>query len=614
MNTASDLVIYQAKAAISKACEGRKCLPDCLRRIERAEVGRLPPAPSASHGAKAAKRTPGAMRVHPAARVRAVAGAARAAWRAFAFRARSARGRVAGMLRALSARLSAHLRPLKNAIAAVALTLGVTCPAMRAVGAICTWNGASYTCNGEGGNYVVVSGGGGDGSDVPIVITNIVGTCTNCVAMSPEYVRNWKAEADGHLSFSLTELDRVRSSYLSESIDRITPYTKKCDRGGLDLVDETRPTYSNFFVRVGLKHPNGSGGPAKNKAAELVNGLGYSNVTGSGLEKYMAKYSQYDGAAAAFNEVADQAIIVTNRLRQAYDSIYQVQNRISTLKINLDDLSDEHCTAQWDGPSSISPDHGSAIVTNQVSGDWCTYEQGIMIIDTLQALEDWIDREEKYLQSVTNWISAVDSTIVANLNTSYGAIPSAENLGGDWRDVYLAGQRTQWGYEPTNILARMELLLYGLSGVGTNSTDVAEETGIDPTDADTAGDSAASALEDLSLDGSGPSGDFDTISDALGRFYRRFSSLTGAQFAGQQVSASYSVEIGEQRYDVPAFQLDTQHSRIANTAQLMCRSFLVILYLLGAAYAGFRFYAVFLAFVVKYAKWAQELLSSLFAD
>lgn len=609
-NTDVALVIFQAKAAISKACEGRACLPECLRAIERAASVETAAAPLFASGAKAAKRTPAEDAPPHGARLRVPVGAVRPAWRAFASFSRRARGLFRRIWRGLAARLPAGARLARNAIAAVAITLGVTCPFLRA-DVVCTWNGTEYICSGEGSAVRVV--GGGDGWQGDIIVTNIVGVCTNCVAMSPEYVRNWRDDA--HSTIEYLKAGVVATSNHADTIIQMLSY-----------YTNTIPNYvpapgsfsdiTNLFAEVGLYY--GDAQP-KNPAADITYEVyptfpeRIQNTTNARL-----RHNVYYGAAEMYNQFSENsAVPAVSTADTIKSNCGQLRDGLDSLNVKIDLLSDVECTAQWDGATGGDIGGGSGgatIVTNQISGNWCTYDQGEAIKELLADIKKWERDQISYLQSVSNYLSSIDASIKSALFSRYTHIPSESSMGETWQDVYLAGLPTQWGYEPTNILQRIELLVYGMSGVGTNNTDVAEATGIDPDEAETAGDDAKDALDELSVGDSAASADVRSIMDALTSFFRTFNGLTGDRFSGQTAMGSYSVEIGERRYDVPALVVDSNSANMANVVQSACRAFLTCAYLLFAVFCGWRFYVLFLGAAVKYAKWAQELLSSLFAD
>lgn len=623
-NTDVALVIFQAKAAISEACEGRACLPECLRAIERAASVETAAAPLVASGAKAAKRTT-AEAAHPhGARLRVPVGGVRPACRAFASFSRRARGLFRRIWRGLAARLPAGARLARNSIAAVVITLGVTSPFLRA-DVVCTWNGTEYICSGEGSAVRVVGGGSGGGDSV---VTNIVGVCTNCVAMSPEYVADWKAEAvriigtEGDYD-GLLENARNTVTYSQVIQSYLAAYTNTYPVSGLQYASGSTASYpllaqiTNFLSSVSsTSKPVTVANNVTGTTREQVLDFPGNNNTKHGLawrQKYMACY---DGAATAYNDVAQSANSSVFAAQDIETQATAIQSGLRTLRTMVDGLSDEECTAQY-SPGDGSGGEGSGgggSLTNQVNGNWCTYDQGEAIKELLTDIKKWEKDQISYLQSVSNYLFSIDASIKSALFSRYTHIPTESNMGDTWQDVYLAGQPTQWGYEPTNILQRIELLIYGMSGVGTNNTDVAEATGVDPDEAETAGDEANEAIDELSVGDSAATSDVRSIMDALTSFFRTFNGLTGDRFSGQTAMGSYSVEIGERRYDVPALAIDQESSNMANVVQSACRAFLTCAYLLFAVFCGWRFYVLFLGAVVKYAKWAQELLSSLFAD
>lgn len=474
----------------------------------------------------------------------------------------------------------------------------------------CVWNGSGYSCSGTG-SAVTVSGGGG--SHDPVV-TNIVGTCTNCVAMSPEQVRNFKTEA-------LQKIDDIKSnshhisSYLAPQIQSVlAPYAVTYPVSGSAFLNATTPNVSAVTNFVN-SHPDIVGSKPYDLASDVVGASPpFTSLNSTQRAMVPAKWlACYDGAASALNEVSTAVASASNNVEQIVTSAKVIEARSDYLKSMVQySLSDEECTAQWDGGSGDGGSGGGGnAATNQVNSNWCTYDQGESIIDLLDSIDAWFDDQEKYLKSMTNWISTVNSTIIANLNTAYTAIPPESGLGDTWQEIYLDGQRTNWGYEPTNILARIELLLYGLTGVGTNASEVAE------VDQDTLESSAQSAVESLESDFTRQTDGAKSIRDALLSFCRKFEGSPhdnrNADFTpAVKVSLGSGGDGFEYEFDPVAIGQGQQQfmSSMIEFMRAACQTVYLVLF----AVLGFLFWRVVFVYAVKIIRWGHEILTSIFAD
>lgn len=544
--------IQIARAQVSDICVGRPCLSECLERIGR--VGAVPP---------------------PCGGVRS--------------------------------RRARFFLPYLGAVILAALIV----LALSSFGATCTWNGTGYTCDG-GGSILVVNGGGGDVSGGPVVITNMVGTCTNCIAMSPDQMRTFKQQANEIWTDLDIDANLIAQEYAPAAIAILSPYAVKYPLSGISYSGtsmQIRPPINQ--VTNFVEHTPGVKGSKPFLAAQSVTGYIYPSLK-SPMNAAATFIGAYDGAAAAYNEVADSVKEATNTILNIQQSAQLVSQRGYQLHTMIESLSEDACTAQYNGPATGGS--GSGIVTNQATGDWCTFEQGGMIIDTLQSIDAWFHEQENYLKSITNWVSAVNYTIIANLNSQYTHIPSADNLGQTWQDLYLDGQRTQWGYEPTNILARIELLLYGISGVGTNSLDNSELE----TDGESDGEDERDALESITSDASDEKP--KSLGTALTSFFGVFTSIAeGDEYrGGETVIEDTVLYVGQENYTLPALRLgssqDSNGRSVISTVRTLGRAFFTCLYFVGGAFLIFRYWVWFAAWAVKLSRWAIDLLSSLFAD
>lgn len=481
----------------------------------------------------------------------------------------------------------------------------------------CTWNGSGYTCSGEGDVVEVIGGnyGGGGGS----IVTNVVGVCTNCVAMSPEYVRNWKIDAKSGI-LDLKPFAEGIASDADYVISLLGAYTNTCE------VSSFRGAYasgtSNLRIATNFLHSVGAfpGETPQNKAAALTQNTEFSGFGGNNDNYNRSRLSFYDGAAMAYNQIVNDALTSQSVLSYTKRSAETIAAGLDSLDFMVDSLSDEECTNQWDGASGGSGDEGgggSTVVTNQVSGNWCTYDQGEAIKELLDDIKEWSERQANYLRAISNRVVSIDETIKNALFTSYTHIPTEEELQTSWQELYLTGSNPNFpGYASTNIVARIELLLAGISGVLTNVSDYASQDefadeSLDSTNlVENAMGDFTNQFVNVMQDRAASS---RSVGDALVRLYQKFRTWSGTPFTTEYIINSYSVEFESGKaVDVPGFAAAAKTLPWANVIRVICRSARSVIWVLMTVAIFVRFQIAFFQWCFKYVKWAVEVLQGLF--
>ena len=483
----------------------------------------------------------------------------------------------------------------------------------------CTWNGSGYTCSGEGDVVEVIGGitGGGEGS----IVTNVVGVCTNCVAMSPEYVAGWKDTAleiigqDGEYDGLLEDCrNAITYSQLIQSY--LSVYTNSVPLSGMGGdASFSRDSATNFLHSVGFY----AGETPKNKAAATAKSL-YTNPNSTSTTTVRRYIDAYESAAIAYNDFAPSANSSIYAAQDIETNAVKVQTGLRSLRSMVEDLSDEECTAQYvpgDGEGSGGEGSGGGSLTNQVSGNWCTYDQGEAIKELLNDIKQWSERQTNYLRAISNRVVSIDETIKNALFTSYTHIPTEEELQTSWQELYLTGSNPNFpGYASTNIVARIELLLAGISGVLTNVSDYASQEDF----ADESLDSTnlvENAMGDFTNQFAnvmqGRAASSRSVGDSLIRLYQKFRTWSGTPFSTETLINSYSVEFESGKaVDVPGFSAPATTLPWANLIRVICRSAMSVIWILMTVAVFVRFQIAFFQWCFKYVKWAVEVLQGLF--
>lgn len=455
----------------------------------------------------------------------------------------------------------------------------------------CIWNGSTYVCSGTGSSIEVIGGGSGE----PVVVTNFWGVCTNCVAMSPGDCESLKSSIEAELTLALQDIllvsSNARTVYLSVTNMEadISTFRRFGHVGNSTEVREVWPEVENYFNTV------------SNTQSSLVKSF-WLNSAGNTYSKSNAigfNDGIYDYAQSLTFPLSSQR----EYLASAISSADQVERRIDDLRANVEDnLVCDECQPEY--VPGDSPGGGSG--GGSGTGRWCTEEQGTAIIELLRELQVWADRQHAQLSSISNYVRASYDTLRSGLYSDYTAIPRGEN----WQDLYLNGQPTAWGYDPTNIIQRIEVLLYGISGISTNTASLEDTT---PSAEDTV-DDVSDAAASISTDADGTAA--TTLGNAVLDFFRAFTPRTKNYQGGEEIIAEVSIKVGDETHYVPAMRLGESGFLLDTmTAVKSCvNGFCSVLFWVGGAFVIFRFWAWFAAWCVKLSKWAVELCTSLFAS
>lgn len=462
-------------------------------------------------------------------------------------------------------------------------------------GVVCQWHreNGHYICEGTG-NQIVVTGGADN------VITNMFGGCTNCISVTPQQCENLKAGVDQRYSVVLNSIEDA-FAYLNEM------------RGLIDDEIEDIDTYRRFGIQTSSSLTLAFWATFTNYLYSVDNGQ-----TSLGRQ-YSSSNSQFARAQRiAFNDgiydyatenVKSRLNIQTQQIEDLASSLSQVSDASAAMHgMVFDNLVCSAC----------STNSGDSCDCNESTGGrWCTEEQGDAIIKLLTDTKDYVDRIKSSAEAISNNVAVVVRYLHDGFFTSYLHIPTEHDLGMRWQDLYFDGYSSNFEeYASSNILARIELLLAGMSGILTNSDDFASagdfaESGVEATN------QIKSAISDFTNQVSDVIDQRErnvrTVGDSLKGLYNAFNGWTGTSFSRQTLINSYSVEIGGVSFDVPSFEPSENGLQIANLIRSVCRSIMSVVYILFSVAVFIRFHLAFFQWVLKYLKWGIELMHGLFA-
>lgn len=467
----------------------------------------------------------------------------------------------------------------------------------------CVWDGDTYQCSGMGSRVEVIGGGT---SGEPVVVTNYWGVCTNCVSMSPDQCANLKSGLLEDISYMSGDLGSAKLGIDTsiadfESLqDEISTFRRFGDMPEASIPYSQLASFLYSFTNYVYTVEN------------VQTALDREHVPSTLGTVPAARWVSYNNAiydyGGYFYSVLDN---VKSNLATSRDDVESVIYSLGHLSSSVESIDCTQCQPEYEPggyPGGSGGGSGGGVVTNVVAnGNWCTYDQGEALKTLLGDLKTWAQRQHSQLVSISNYVKQTWQTLRSGLYSDYTALPRGE----DWQTLYLEGQPTGWGYDPTNILQRIEVLLYGISGISTNVEERLEDTTPDSQDAI---DDINNAVSTISTDASDT--DARSLGSAIVRLFGAFTPETKDYSGGEEILAEIQYSVGNESFYVPSVRLGSSGFLVGTmaTVKSFVSGFCSVLFLVGGAFAIFRFWVFFSAWCIKLSKWAVELTTSLFAS
>lgn len=299
-------------------------------------------------------------------------------------------------------------------------------------------------------NTIVVSGIG-DGYVVTNVVTNAYGSCTNCVNISPDQLRQYKSDilsscddADYELELAQFSLSAIttRCMVMQDEIPtfrRIASYPGGTSPTQSQLDEYTNYVYSvdNTQTRLDISH---SGSRLRSSASVSYNNGVYDYATGYVLPMVQDTYN-------------DSVMV--------YSNVDTAKSKLVTIRNVVNSMSEEPCECSG---GSCSNSNSSA------SGDCPCAEQMDAILDYVKHIDDDFHVQLENMADVTNFIPRMDAyaKTVSGVLYNNGTIV-VDDGDNSWSNVYRRGESDLYDYDKSNILQRIELLVFGLTSLSSST-------------------------------------------------------------------------------------------------------------------------------------------------
>lgn len=451
-------------------------------------------------------------------------------------------------------------------------------------------------------NTVQISGyGQGGEGEQPTVVTNFIGTCTNCVAISR-----------GELDTLCDTIDSSVRTILQKQVeihDLCFAVENECEEKVEEITGFSRFNYVSYSDSIGAftNYCDSSPQNTQKSLTKSVNDAGatYPPQSAAGLRRFIM-YSNgiYDYATQYSRPFLQSTYSKVQTIRQTAESVSDSLSAINGVNAQLRAVP--ICSNE---PDYIAPSNGH-------SGCSWTVEQTEAVVQLLTDIKADSDRQLATLRGISNNVGAIESNIRSygeflrnTLSQGNGTIRLANNE--TPLDIYTAETAQQYDYNHSNILQRIELLLYNLSYSTNAPSDVIDE--IDDATKDNPDEGDVQKAKDDSLDQI--SSGIDSSENKLNQVKQLWTNLLGLL---QSLNGSInSIDLGEISWDDKSTVLGDgaiAQDDFKTTALNLLRLVFGVLYWLGAAAFIYYFYVRVLRVAVFVGKWASEIISTLFDD
>lgn len=416
-----------------------------------------------------------------------------------------------------------------------------------AFGAVeCHPNGdGTWTCSGEGSSYQ------------PTIVTNVVGVCTNCVAMSREECLDLKERISSvsyASSFELQDL-QMRLYYVSGSIS--------------DLMSE-----GDSLAAVG--------------------------------DNSIANYY--------YNSVKPVLYSAEFLLQESQDNV----DRLSESVVNLSSINNlivcDSCTASFDGPPTNSVPGGGG---GTVSGGSCTNcvckEQLEAILKVLKGKTTIVEDETREVESIASTVDRIKTSFNAFRKYMKDIFEGHTHItitDGNWTNVYLTGHASGFDYNKSNVLERIELLLWSLTSLNTPSNTTSY---LDGKEINGVGDAIDEGLDSLKSDIVYATNNIAGFHSSLVRLVSALQPIGSSDGGFSRTFLGHTeFDLGDTHFDVPDLVADYDNLSDAQGFFDALRLSFQVLYLAGSAYCIWVFWAFALNKTLVFVKWAGEIMTAFF--
>lgn len=296
-----------------------------------------------------------------------------------------------------------------------------------------------------------------------VVYTNSLGTCTNCVQISPEQMHAYKTEIISRCDNTDNYLDDIVGySYdiqnAVQAIQNDISTFRKFGSSPLNNLNvQERSSFTSYVYSV------------ENVQTRLDRQNKPFGNSSTGSDTRWASYNNgiYDYSNTYLLPQLDS---VNSKCGDIQTSANSAKLYVSSIRSIVGSMSETACSCQGDGAGTCPAPGGG-------SSDCPCAEQLDAIKDYVEHIDDDFHVQLRNMSVVTNFIPRMDSyaKLVSGVLYQDGTIQLDD--GESWTNVYFSGESEMYSYDKSNILQRIELILFGIAHSTTNfASDVISST------------------------------------------------------------------------------------------------------------------------------------------
>lgn len=464
---------------------------------------------------------------------------------------------------------------------------------------------ADLTIEQLGPNVVVVSGEG-NGEYPAVVITNLIGYCTNCIAASPEQIINIKGTVNDLVANIrddtrfITNQCNVLQFQVDENLNDIAHFYK------VNSAIDSSTVKASMLVITNLIYHNQLVSTQKTLTQSFLESYDIKNANTSRavIGYFNGIYDYGQSQVSSYNNLSYELSRIKSSATRANEDVGNISHLVNEIPTEL-------CTEITYLPGYI-PGEGDSSTTN-VPGI------GLEQLDTILEYLRHIDDDQHTRSNQLSYISTNLVILSERTHATYELLRMSlfndativtDDGANSWSNVYNSGKSQLYDYNRSNILQRIELLLYGVSGINseveTDTESYEQSMQIIETSLQESQQQLTSSLQSHSQK-------LSTIGDSLKGFFQSASFLGQGSIA-YSILPSVSITIGRDNFDVHTLGMDeAQHSTVQSFCGFVRIAFQVIFHVTGIILI-FVYYKWFISACNKLFRWLWDLINGMLGD
>lgn len=307
----------------------------------------------------------------------------------------------------------------------------------------------------------------------------------------------------------------------------------------------------------------------------------------------------------------DRQMAVENSVYDLYilgESCYQKLADLSDLSSTISCLPPSSTEVALTNESVVCTSCSSSGSSGGTGGDGSC---GCNCSELLQSIYQEVLSTKQILTNSFNQLKKINDTLTLIKNAFYGHTGIKVTASdGSWTNIYNSGIAFGFNYNKSNVLERIELLLYSLTSANQTGTNYLSNASYSIDDLKS---SLETGFDEFQTEFQSQKQTFVEFKDKFTQLFNLFNPLGSNSFSPSAVVPQASIEIGNFTGHVPDLVLSgyTGNSSVTSYIDFL-RHTIQVVYLLGSLFFVWRFYCFFFVKVTSFIKWASEIVNGLF--